>query len=107
MRAWPLVTALAVLGCAAMLSPSPRVADEATAPDTLDMEGFQGESGLWVRETGGQLQVAWLTAPDETGLLEVWRGGEQVHRATTPPGRRHVASLSAPIYPVVLRFGSA
>lgn len=67
---------------------------------------LEGEYGLWVTESGGELGVGWLTPDAEEGILEVLSEGRIVYRAETPRSQSHFATFARPSgESVLLRYG--
>ena len=67
---------------------------------------FDGEYGLWVTDSGGEVGVGWLTAGAQEGVLEVFSGGRSLYRTETPRGQAHFASFARPSGDsVLLRYG--
>ena len=73
-----------------------------------EMYRIEGEYGLWVSHTGGDVTVAWLTEPARAGILEVIVEGDRVLRQETPPDDAHRVSFPRPRADrVLLRYGVA
>jgi hypothetical protein len=69
---------------------------------------LSGEYGLWVRESGGRMQVRWITDREEPGALRVQHADGQQQRFETPAARAHSAEFPRPRgRSVVLEYGGA
>ncbi len=67
---------------------------------------FDGEYGLWVRESGDSLVVQWLTREAGAGYLEVLVDGGAVFKFETEPDTAHAVSFPRPAAPeLMLRYG--
>jgi hypothetical protein len=69
-----------------LLGPAPAPAQ--APPDRLD-----GEYGLWVEVGTEQLEVHWITARVDSGLVRLRVGGREESEAATPPSLAHHAAL--------------
>jgi hypothetical protein len=88
-QAAALAMALHAGGCAA---PGP----PANGAGAAELARLAGEHGLWVQERDGRVQVAWITAADGPGMLEVsGAAGERVFSSSTRRGPAHRASFPA------------
>ena len=68
---------------------------------------LEGEYGLWVTDSGGELGVGWLLSRYEMGVLEVFSEGRSVHRVETPLGQAHFTTFPRPSGDtVLLRYGA-
>ncbi len=68
---------------------------------------LEGEYGLWVTDSGGEVGVGWLVSGAEEGVLEVLSEGRSVYRVETPSGESHFATFPRPSEDVVLlRYGA-
>ena len=68
---------------------------------------LDGEYGLWVTDSGGELGVGWLLSRAEVGVLEVFSEGRIVHRVETPLGQAHFTTFPRPSGDtVLLRYGA-
>ncbi len=76
------------------------------APPQVAAAQYDGEYGLWVTDSGGEVGVGWLTAGAQPGVLEVLSGDRSLYRAETPLGQAHFASFARPDEgSVILRYG--
>jgi hypothetical protein len=99
------VPMLAVAGSAVILDCGPvRPAPQADAQQAEVR--FDGEYGLWVRESDDSLEVRWLTRERGAGYLEVVVDGRAVFEIETEPGTAHAAAFAGPAAPeLTLRYG--
>ena len=68
---------------------------------------LDGEYGLWVTDSGGELGVGWLLSRAEVGVLEVFSESRSVHRVETPLGQAHFTTFPRPSGDtVLLRYGA-
>ncbi len=68
---------------------------------------LEGEYGLRVTDSGGELGVGWLLSGAKEGVLEVVSGGRSVHRVETPSGEAHFTTFPRPTGDtVLLRYGA-
>ena len=68
---------------------------------------LDGEYGLRVTDSGGELSVGWLTSVAERGVLEVLSDGRSLYRVETPLGQAHFATFPRPSGDaVLLRYGA-
>ena len=68
---------------------------------------LDGEHGLWVTDSGGEMGVGWLLSRAEVGVLEVFSEGHSVYRFETPPGGAHFTTFPRPSgVTVLLRYGA-
>ena len=68
---------------------------------------LDGEYGLWVTDSGGELGVGWLLSQYGVGVLEVFSEGSSVHRVETPLGQAHFTTFPRPRGDtVLLRYGA-
>ena len=68
---------------------------------------LDGEYGLWVTDSGGELGVGWLLSRAEVGVLEVFSEGRSVHRVETPLGQAYFTTFPRPSGDtVLLRYGA-
>ena len=68
---------------------------------------LDGEYGLWVTDSGGELGVGWLLSQSEVGVLEVFSEGRSVHRVETPLAQAHFTTFPRPGGDtVLLRYGA-
>jgi len=114
---------LAAIGVAALAVPMLAAAASAVildcgpvrpAPQAGALEGeaeraavrFDGEHGLWVRESGDSLEVHWLTRERGAGYLEVVVDGRRVYEVETEAGTAHGAAFARPAgSELTLRYG--
>ena len=69
---------------------------------------LEGEYGLWVTDSGGEVGVGWLVSGAEEGVLEVLSEGRSVYRVETPRAESHFTTFPRPSGDVVLlRYGTA
>ncbi|MGD2153415.1 MAG: metallophosphoesterase, partial [Gemmatimonadales bacterium] len=67
---------------------------------------FDGEYGLWVRESGDSLEVHWLTRGRSAGYLQVIVSGRRVYEVETEIGTAHAAAFARPAASeLALRYG--
>ena len=67
---------------------------------------LDGEYGLWVTDSGGELGVGWLTSGAEEGVLEVISEGRMVYRVETTSRQAHFATFPRPSGDTaLLRYG--
>jgi hypothetical protein len=67
---------------------------------------LEGEYGLWVKDSGGELSVGWLTSEAQEGVLEVLAEGRSLYRAETRQGEAHFRTFPRPDEETVeLRYG--
>jgi hypothetical protein len=67
----------------------------------------EGEYGLWVTDSGGEVGVGWLLSGAEEGVLEVLSEGRIVYRVETPRAEAHFTRFPRPSSDVVLlRYGA-
>ena len=52
---------------------------------------LEGEYGLWVTDSGGEVGVGWLLYGAKEGVLEVLSEGRIVYRVETPSAEAHFA----------------
>jgi hypothetical protein len=99
------VPMLAAAGSAVILDCGPvRRAPQAEARQAEAR--FDGEYGLWVRESGDSLEVRWLTRERGAGYLEVVVDGRPAYEVETEPGTAHAAAFAKPVAPELrLRYG--
>ena len=68
---------------------------------------LEGEYGLRVTDSGGELGVGWLTSGAEEGVLEVFSEGRSVYRVETPLAQGHFTVFPRPSGDsVLLRYGA-
>ena len=68
---------------------------------------LEGEYGLWVTDSGGEVGVGWLVSGAEEGVLEVLSEGRSVYRVETPRAESHFTTFPRPSGDVVLlRYGA-
>jgi hypothetical protein len=68
---------------------------------------LEGEYGLRVTDSGGEVGVGWLLSSAQEGVLEVFSEGRSVYRAETPNGESHFTTFPRPSGDVVLlRYGA-
>ncbi len=68
---------------------------------------LEGEYGLWVTDSAGEVGVGWLTSSAEEGVLEVISAGSTVHRIETPPQGAHFTTFPRPRgATALLRYGT-
>ena len=92
--ALPIVAALLSL---ALLRPLPAAGTQTR---------LDGEYGLWVTDSGGELGVGWLTSGAEEGVLEVISEGRMVYRVETTSRQAHFATFPRPSGDTaLLRYG--
>jgi len=69
---------------------------------------LEGEYGLWVTDSGGEVGVGWLLSGPEEGVLEVLSEGRIVYRVKTPSSEAHFARFPRPSGDtVLLRYGAS
>ncbi|MEX1256698.1 MAG: metallophosphoesterase [Gemmatimonadota bacterium] len=91
-RATPVIAALVLLHPFPLAS-QPRV---------------EGEYGLRVSRSGGDLAVGWLTPSPARGVLEVVAAGRTIHRVETPVDFSHLATIPIPSSEdIVLHYGAS
>lgn len=90
--------AAATLVSLVLLSPLPVAGSQAQ---------LEGEYGLWVTDSAGEVGVGWLTSSAEEGVLEVISAGSTVHRIETPPQGAHFTTFPRPRgATALLRYGT-
>ena len=68
---------------------------------------LEGEHGLWVTDSAGEVGVRWLISDYEEGVLEVLSEGRSVYRVETPRGLAHFTTFPRPSGDaVLLRYGA-
>ncbi len=68
---------------------------------------LEGEYGLWVTDSGGEMGVGWLLSGYGEGVLEVFSEGRSVYRVETPRAQAHFATFPRPSGDaVLLRYGA-
>ena len=68
---------------------------------------LEGEYGLWVTNSEGEVGVGWLLSGAEQGVLEVLSEDRIVYRVETPSAEAHFARFPRPAGDtVVLRYGA-
>ena len=68
---------------------------------------LEGEYGLWVTDSGGEMGVGWLLSRSDVGVLEVFSEGRSVYRVETPLGQAHFTTFPRPSgATVLLRYGA-
>ena len=68
---------------------------------------LDGEHGLWVTDSGGEMGVGWLLSRSGVGVLEVFSEGRSVYRVETPLGQAHFTTFPRPSgATVLLRYGA-
>ena len=78
-----------------------------TLPVAGSQEQLEGEYGLWVTDSAGEVGVGWLTSSAEEGVLEVINAGSTVYRIETPPGGAHFTTFPRPSgATALLRYGA-
>jgi hypothetical protein len=99
------VPMLAAAGSAVIIDcgpvqPAPQA--EAQEPEVR----FDGEYGLWVRESSDSLEVRWFARQRGPGYLEVVVDGGTAFEIETAPGTAHAAAFARPAAPeLILRYG--
>ncbi len=99
------VPMLAAAGSAVIIDcgpvqPAPQA--EAQEPEVR----FDGEYGLWVRESGDSLEVRWFARQRGPGYLEVVVDGGTAFEIETAPGTAHAAAFAKPAAAeLTLRYG--
>jgi hypothetical protein len=66
----------------------------------------EGEHGLFVTETGGEIGVGWLTAGVAAGVLLVTADDSVLLEVETPAAGAHRATFARPGADVVIRYGA-
>ena len=70
-------------------------------------ELLEGEYGLRVTDSGGELGVGWLTSGVVAGVLEVFSEGRSVYRVVTPLAQGHFTAFPRPGGDsMLLRYGA-
>jgi len=76
------------------------------APVAAAAQNVEGEYGLRVTDTGGQIGVSWLTSAPVVGVLRVMAGDNLLFEARTPTSGSHHESFPRPDRDVEIRYGA-